>query len=83
MGLSFGLTISVGYFRPILPKVYAVHWRENSVEGLSRKIEVSTGNSYCSEDDLKEIMNTIHGSPNVTRVTVKIQSDVVKYERMQ
>lgn len=50
---------------------------EDGLEGLA-EVQVHTGNRYCSEDDLKEIMNTIHGSPNL-RVS-KIQSDVVTME---
>lgn len=50
---------------------------KDGLEGLS-EVQVHTGNRYCSEEDLKEIMNTIHQSPNL-RVS-KIQSDVVTME---
>ena len=50
---------------------------EDGLEGLS-EVQIHTGNRYCDEDDLKEIMNTIHSSPNL-RVS-KIQSDVITME---
>ena len=50
---------------------------EDGLEGLS-EVQVDTGNRYCDEDELKEIMNTIHDSPNL-RVS-KIQSDVITME---
>ena len=50
---------------------------EDGLEGLS-KVQVHTGNRYCNEEELKEIMNTIHDSPNL-RVS-KIQSDVITME---
>ena len=50
---------------------------EDGLEGLS-EVQVHTGNRYCNEEDLKEIMNIIHDSPNL-RVS-KIQSDVVTME---
>ncbi len=50
---------------------------ENSLEGLA-EVQVHTGNRYCNEDELKEIMGTIHKSPHL-RVS-KIQSDVITME---
>ena len=50
---------------------------EDGLEGLA-EVQVHIGNRYCNEEDLKEIMNTIHNSPNL-RVS-KIQSDVVTME---
>ncbi|MCZ2258410.1 septum site-determining protein MinC [Sporosarcina sp. G11-34] len=50
---------------------------EDGLEGLS-EVQVHIGNRYCNEEDLKEIMNVIHNSPNL-RVS-KIQSDVVTME---
>ena len=50
---------------------------EDGLDGLA-EVRVDTGNRYCSESDLKEIMNIIHGSPNL-RVS-KIQSDVITME---
>ncbi len=50
---------------------------ENSLEGLA-EVQVQTGSRYCNEDELKEIMATIHNSPHL-RVS-KIQSDVITME---
>jgi len=50
---------------------------EDGLEGLS-EVQIHTGNRYCNEEELKEIMNAIHGSPNL-RVS-KIQSDVITME---
>lgn len=50
---------------------------EDGLEGLS-EVQVHIGNRYCNEEDLREIMNVIHNSPNL-RVS-KIQSDVVTME---
>lgn len=50
---------------------------ENGLDGLS-EVQVDMGNRYCEEDELKEIMNIIHSSPNL-RVS-KIQSDVITVE---
>ena len=50
---------------------------EDGLEGLA-EVQVHTGNRYCNEEELKEIMNTIHDSPNL-RVS-KIQSDVITME---
>ncbi|WP_438311172.1 septum site-determining protein MinC [Sporosarcina sp. FA9] len=50
---------------------------EDGLEGLA-KVQVHTGNRYCDEAELKEIMNIIHASPNL-RVS-KIQSDVITME---
>lgn len=50
---------------------------EDGLEGLA-DVQVHTGNRYCSDEELREIMNTIHHSPNL-RVS-KIQSDVISIE---
>jgi septum site-determining protein MinC len=50
---------------------------EDGLDGLS-EVRVDIGNRYCTENDLKEIMNIIHGSPNL-RVS-RIQSDVITME---
>ncbi|WP_343034903.1 septum site-determining protein MinC [Sporosarcina jiandibaonis] len=50
---------------------------EDGLDGLA-EVRVDTGNRYCNENDLREIMNIIHGSPNL-RVS-KIQSDVITME---
>ncbi len=50
---------------------------EDGLDGLA-EVRVDTGNRYCNENDLKEIMNIIHGSPNL-RVS-RIQSDVITME---
>lgn len=50
---------------------------ESGLEGLSQ-VQVDVGNRYCDEQELKEIMNVIHSSPNL-RVS-KIQSDVITVE---
>lgn len=50
---------------------------EDELEGLA-EVQLDTGTRYCDEDELKEIMNIIHESPNL-RVS-KIQSDVVSME---
>jgi len=51
---------------------------EDGLEGLA-EVQIHTGNRYCDEDELREIMNAIHDSPNL-RVS-KIQSDYKKYHR--
>ena len=50
---------------------------EDGLDGLA-EVRVDIGNRYCNETDLKEIMNIIHGSPNL-RVS-RIQSDVITME---
>lgn len=50
---------------------------ENSLEGLA-EVKVHTGNRYCNEEELKEIMNVVHESPHL-RVS-KIQSEVITIE---
>lgn len=50
---------------------------EDGLEGIA-EVRVDTGNRYCDENELKEIMNIIHGSPNL-RVS-RIQSDVITME---
>lgn len=50
---------------------------ESGLDGLS-EVQVDVGNRYCDENELKEIMNVIHSSPNL-RVS-KIQSDVITIE---
>lgn len=50
---------------------------EDGLEGLA-EVQIHTGNRYCDEVQLKEIMSTIHSSPNL-RVS-KIQSDVISVE---
>jgi septum site-determining protein MinC len=50
---------------------------EDGLEGIA-EVRVDTGNRYCNENDLREIMNIIHGSPNL-RVS-RIQSDVITME---
>ena len=50
---------------------------EDGLDGLA-EVRVDIGNRYCNENDLKEIMNIIHGSPNL-RVS-RIQSDVITME---
>ncbi len=50
---------------------------EDGLEGLA-EVRVHTGSRYCNEEELREIMNTIHDSPNL-RVS-KIQSDVLTME---
>lgn len=50
---------------------------ESELEGLS-EIQIDLGNRYCDEEELKEIMNIIHESPDL-HVT-KIQSDIVSIE---
>ncbi|WP_124071705.1 septum site-determining protein MinC [Filibacter tadaridae] len=50
---------------------------EDRLEGIA-EVQVQTGNRYCNEEELKEIMNAIHASPNL-RVS-KIQSDVITME---
>ena len=50
---------------------------EDGLDGLA-EVRVDTGNRYCNENDLREIMNIIHGSPNL-RVS-RIQSDVITME---
>lgn len=50
---------------------------ENGLDGLA-EVRVDIGNRYCNESELKEIMNVIHGSPNL-RVS-RIQSDVITME---
>lgn len=50
---------------------------DSGLDGLS-EVQVDVGNRYCDENELKEIMNVIHSSPNL-RVS-KIQSDVITIE---
>lgn len=50
---------------------------ENSLEGLA-EVKVHTGNRFCNEEELKEIMNVVHESPHL-RVS-KIQSEVITIE---
>ena len=50
---------------------------EDGLEGIA-EVRVDTGNRYCDENELREIMNIIHGSPNL-RVS-RIQSDVITME---
>ena len=50
---------------------------DNGLDGIS-EVQVDVGNRYCEENELKEIMNVIHNSPNL-RVS-KIQSDVITIE---
>src|SRR5690606_25633218 len=50
---------------------------ENSLEGLA-EVKVHTGNRFCNEEELKEIMNVVHESPHL-RVS-KIQSEVISIE---
>jgi septum site-determining protein MinC len=50
---------------------------EDGLEGLA-EVKVQTGNRYCNEAELREIMNIIHRSPHL-RVS-KIQSDVITME---
>ncbi|MCZ2259832.1 septum site-determining protein MinC [Sporosarcina sp. G11-34] len=50
---------------------------EDGLEGIA-EVRIDTGNRYCDEDELKEIMNVIHDSPNL-RVS-RIQSDVISVE---
>lgn len=50
---------------------------EDGLEGIA-EVRIDTGNRYCDEDQLKEIMNIIHDSPNL-RVS-RIQSDVITVE---
>jgi len=50
---------------------------EDGLEGIA-EVRIDTGNRYCDEDELKEIMNIIHDSPNL-RVS-RIQSDVITVE---
>jgi len=50
---------------------------EDGLEGLA-EVQIHTGNRYCDEIELREIMNAIHDSPNL-RVS-KIQSDVITME---
>ena len=50
---------------------------ENSLDGLA-EVKVHIGNRYCNEEELKEIMNVVHESPNL-RVSM-IQSDVITIE---
>lgn len=50
---------------------------ENSLEGLA-EVKVHTGNRFCNEEELKEIMNIVHESPHL-RVS-KIQSEVITIE---
>ena len=50
---------------------------EDGLDGLA-EVRVDTGNRYCNEEELKEIMNVIYSSPNL-RVS-RIQSDVVTME---
>lgn len=50
---------------------------EDSLEGVA-EVRVHTGNRFCNEEELKEIVNVIHASPNL-RVS-KIQSDVITME---
>lgn len=50
---------------------------EDGLEGLA-EVQIHTGNRYCDENQLKEIMSIIHSSPNL-RVS-KIQSDVISVE---
>ncbi|WP_252502836.1 septum site-determining protein MinC [Sporosarcina sp. Marseille-Q4943] len=50
---------------------------ENSLDGLA-EVKVHTGNRYCNEEELKEIMNVVHESPHL-RVS-KIQSEVITIE---
>ena len=50
---------------------------DSGLDGLS-EVQVDVGNRYCDENELKEIMNAIHSSPNL-RVS-KIQSDVITIE---
>ena len=38
---------------------------ENSLEGLA-EVQVHTGSRYCNEEELKEIMTTVHDSPAFT-----------------
>lgn len=51
--------------------------QEDGLEGLV-EVQVHTGNRYCNEEELKEIMHIIHESPNL-RIS-KIQSDVITME---
>ena len=50
---------------------------EDGLEGIA-EVRIDTGNRYCDENELKEIMNIIHNSPNL-RVS-RIQSDVITME---
>lgn len=50
---------------------------EDGLEGLA-EVQIHTGNRYCDEHQLKEIMNIIHNSPNLR--VAKIQSDVISVE---
>ncbi|MCM3743472.1 septum site-determining protein MinC [Sporosarcina luteola] len=50
---------------------------ENSLDGLA-EVKVHTGNRFCNEEELKEIMNVVHESPHL-RVS-KIQSEVITIE---
>ncbi|WP_192598428.1 septum site-determining protein MinC [Sporosarcina limicola] len=50
---------------------------EDALEGLA-EVQIHTGSRYCNEEELKEIVNVIHASPNL-RVS-KIQSDVIMIE---
>lgn len=50
---------------------------EDGLDGVA-EVQVHTGNRYCTEDELKEIMTVIQSSPNL-RVS-KIQSDVISME---
>ncbi len=50
---------------------------EDGLEGIA-EVRVDTGNRYCNENELREIMNIIHESPNL-RVS-RIQSDVITME---
>lgn len=50
---------------------------EDGLEGIA-EVRIDTGNRYCDEGELKEIMNIIHDSPNL-RVS-RIQSDVITME---
>ncbi|WOV88737.1 septum site-determining protein MinC [Sporosarcina oncorhynchi] len=50
---------------------------ENSLEGLA-EVRIHTGNRYCNEDELKEIMNIVHESPHLR--VARIQSEVISIE---
>ncbi len=50
---------------------------DDGLEGVA-EVRVHTGNRFCNEEELKEIINIIHISPNL-RVS-KIQSDVITME---
>lgn len=53
--------------------------QEDGLDGMEEvAVQVHTGNRYCNEEEVKEIISVIHESPNL-RVS-KIQSDVITLE---